>query len=192
VAVGVVLLVTVVYIAFCFVLYFRADDIQDDKLWSRLVYIARGLSALVATAFGWLFGREVHRAAAEHATKEADRARRLARSAHSKVVAGRALAKAVNAVPDSGPKAGGLAHETREVALAASHLAVLKSLAKDYCRTTTPLTRRLIRPKLATKGCRRVSARESADRGSRALAGHDVNAPDRTARTCRFETGARG
>ena len=85
----------------------------------------------MATAFGWLFGREVHRAAAEHATKDADRARRLARNAHSSAAAGRALANAIKAAPDSSTAADGLVQEAGEVALAASHLASLKRLAKD-------------------------------------------------------------
>jgi hypothetical protein len=131
VAVSVALLVTLAYFAFCIVLYIRADDMQDDKLWTRLVYIAGGLSALVATAFGWLFGREVHRAAAEHATKDAERARRLALNAHSHATAGRALAKAIKAAPESSSAADGLAHDAGEVALAASHLAALKRLARD-------------------------------------------------------------
>jgi hypothetical protein len=63
--------VIVVHLALSGFLIFHADDIADDRLWARLVYVAGGLGALVSTAVGWLFGREVHRAAAEHATKEA-------------------------------------------------------------------------------------------------------------------------
>jgi hypothetical protein len=122
VALGLTVLVVLAYLALCALLYWRAGDIQDEKLWSRLIYVAGALGGLVTTAVGWLFGREVHRAAAEHATKEAGIARRLARSARRDADAGQMLAKAIKATPDPAAATGDAARDGPEWALSASHL----------------------------------------------------------------------
>lgn len=104
-------------------LYWRAEYIQDEKLWSRLIYVAGALGGLTTTAVGWLFGREVHRAAAEHATKEAGIARSLARNARKDADAGAFLARAIKATPEPATGSGDAAAVGSAWALSASHLA---------------------------------------------------------------------
>jgi hypothetical protein len=84
-----------VYLAYLLLLYLAADHIKEEEHWSRLVYIAGNLGSLVSAAVGWLFGREVHRAAFQQATDEADRARGDAAAAKRDADAGRALALAI-------------------------------------------------------------------------------------------------
>ena len=61
------------------VLFNLADDSGvDEPIWSRYIYLLGGLEAIVFTAVGWLFGREVNRKQAEQAekaTKEASDAK---------------------------------------------------------------------------------------------------------------------
>ena len=51
----------------------QADD--DSAVWDRRIYIFGSAEAIVFTAVGWLFGREVHRAAAETAREDAKAAK---------------------------------------------------------------------------------------------------------------------
>ncbi len=47
----------------------------DETVWQRRVYLFGAVEAVVFTAVGWLFGREVHRSAAESAQQEASEAK---------------------------------------------------------------------------------------------------------------------
>jgi hypothetical protein len=53
----------------------------SDQAWQRRVYIFGAVEAVVFTAVGWLFGREVHRAEAETAKQDAVDARQEAAAA---------------------------------------------------------------------------------------------------------------
>jgi hypothetical protein len=72
-----------------------------EGTWSRFVYLFGAAEALVFTAVGWLFGREVHRQAAQSAEARADQATTRAESATSvaadQEARGRALKAAVEA-----------------------------------------------------------------------------------------------
>jgi hypothetical protein len=76
----------------------RADNSDVTEIvWSRYVYLFGGFEAVVFTAVGWLFGREVHRAAVETATKHAAEYKEEADAAKDEASRGRALAVAVKA-----------------------------------------------------------------------------------------------
>ena len=93
------------FAASCWLLYQAADNAHvSETLWGRYVYIFGALEAIVFTAIGWVFGREVHRTAAEVATQDAararaevDRLREQAAAAADQAEKGRALAEAVKA-----------------------------------------------------------------------------------------------
>lgn len=53
----------------------------EEIVWQRRVYLFGAVEAVVFTAIGWLFGREVHRSAAESAKGEATQAREDAAAA---------------------------------------------------------------------------------------------------------------
>jgi len=65
----------VVYLLILFLLFLSADDKGASEIvWGRYTYLLGGFEAIVFTAVGWLFGREVNRKQAEQAeeaTKEA-------------------------------------------------------------------------------------------------------------------------
>ncbi len=56
-------------------------DRSDDQVWQRRIYLFSAVEAIVFTAVGWLFGREVHRSAAESARQDATEARQSADAA---------------------------------------------------------------------------------------------------------------
>jgi hypothetical protein len=63
----------VAYGAFATAMLWMAD--VDADVWQKRVYIYTGIQAIVFTAVGWLFGREVNLSAATAATAEAKQAR---------------------------------------------------------------------------------------------------------------------
>lgn len=65
-----------------FVVYMLAGaDTASETLWNRQVYLFGGFEAIVFTAVGWLFGREVHRSSAASAKAEAEEAKQKADAA---------------------------------------------------------------------------------------------------------------
>lgn len=54
---------------------------SSDQEWQRLVYVFGGIEAVVFTAVGWLFGREVNRRQAEGAEQRADESDKVAKAA---------------------------------------------------------------------------------------------------------------
>jgi hypothetical protein len=135
-------------------LYSHAEGIEDAH-WSRMVYVAGGLGALVSTAIGWVFGREVHRGAAEVASAAADSARGAAQSARDETsrargeaslahlkasqneqdaASGRALAAAIKA----GPAARELTDDTGDPSVMQSHLSTLQSMANELFPMAMP------------------------------------------------------
>lgn len=63
----------VAYGAFATAMLWMAD--VDADVWQKRVYIYTGIQAIVFTAVGWLFGREVNLSAATAATADAKQAR---------------------------------------------------------------------------------------------------------------------
>ena len=63
------------YVVILSVLLFTADDKDvSENIWGRYTYLLGGLEAIVFTAVGWLFGREVNRKQAEQAEKATEEA----------------------------------------------------------------------------------------------------------------------
>ncbi|RSM43826.1 hypothetical protein DMA12_18335 [Amycolatopsis balhimycina DSM 5908] len=88
------------FAALVFFLVGKAES-AGEGTWSRFVYLFGAAEALVFTAVGWLFGREVHRQAAQNAEVRADQATTRAESAINvaadQEAKGRALKAAVEA-----------------------------------------------------------------------------------------------
>lgn len=57
------------------VLMLMVANAPDETVWQRRVYLFGAMEAIVFTAVGWLFGREVHRSAAETAKQDATEAK---------------------------------------------------------------------------------------------------------------------
>jgi len=72
---GIALALLVGYAITLIVLFKLADNSNvSEPVWSRYIYLLGGLEAVVFTAVGWLFGREVNRKQAEQAEKATDEA----------------------------------------------------------------------------------------------------------------------
>lgn len=56
-------------------------DRSSDQVWQRRIYLFSAVEAIVFTAVGWLFGREVNRTAVESARQEATAAKQTADTA---------------------------------------------------------------------------------------------------------------
>jgi hypothetical protein len=66
------------------VMFAYADG--SETLWQRRIYLFSALEAIVFTAVGWLFGREVHRSAAETARQDAANAKQEAHDAKTETL----------------------------------------------------------------------------------------------------------
>jgi hypothetical protein len=67
---------TLVAAVFCAVLFVHADDSPEHQ-WNHWIKIFEALGPLVRLAVGWVFGKEVHRKAADDARRDADKGREL-------------------------------------------------------------------------------------------------------------------
>jgi len=122
------------FVGGCLLLFFASDNTGiDETLWSRYVYVFGGLEAIVFTAVGWIFGREVNRTAAETATKIADNAAKQVASATSNAATlteeaakGRALANFVRAQSAQHTRARAVAPDDAD---ASPQLAAVKEMA---------------------------------------------------------------
>ncbi len=73
--VAAVLVAVLVLIGFAaFVAYLVVNVNSSEQSWTRFVYLFGAVEALVFTAIGWLFGREVNRQAVQSAEARADNA----------------------------------------------------------------------------------------------------------------------
>ena len=86
------------------VIYMLATADGESAVWERQVYVFGAVEAIVFTAVGWIFGREVHRANAENARQDAKEAKQEAAAKGARVetltedaVKGRTLAAAIDA-----------------------------------------------------------------------------------------------
>lgn len=70
---------------------------DGDAAWQRRIYIFGSVQAIVFTAVGWLFGREVHRSAAEVAVQQLRDARRETEQARSETARYAAVAAELQA-----------------------------------------------------------------------------------------------
>lgn len=77
---AVALTVLVVFMVIAVTLVINPGDANDGK-WERRVYVFGSLEAIVFTAVGWIFGREVHRESAQQARDDAASAKDDAKTA---------------------------------------------------------------------------------------------------------------
>ena len=93
---GIALALLLAYGVTVFVLFNLADDSGvDESTWSRYIYLLGGLEAIVFTAVGWLFGREVNR-------KQAEQAEKATKDAADAKAKGEGLRQAILVTGDSG------------------------------------------------------------------------------------------
>jgi len=128
------------------VVYMLATADGDSAAWERQVYVFGAVEAIVFTAVGWIFGREVHRASAEDARQDAEQAKREAAQKGAQVealtedaVKGHTLAAAIDATEaaeaapapaSSGAQRDVGARRVEAPKSEAASLAMLRSLAK--------------------------------------------------------------
>jgi hypothetical protein len=132
-----VVLVVVFVVAGIILWQFVDNDGIDEARWHRYVYVFSAYHALVFTAVGWIFGREVHRSTAERAITDAKEGRQEATAAkheaNQEALNGRALAEAVKAsVHALGGVQGFVDASSTDAKAAASQLNRLKRIA-DQC-----------------------------------------------------------
>jgi hypothetical protein len=73
-----VALVLLVAFGLLIVVMMANADTENELQWQRQVYLFGAVEAIVFTAVGWLFGREVHRSEAITARKDAEEAKKTA------------------------------------------------------------------------------------------------------------------
>ncbi len=95
-AVIIAVLVLIGFAVFVAYLAIRVTS-SSEQSWTRLVYLFGAVEALVFTAFGWLFGREVHRQAAKSAEARADSAENRAEVASVQAADQKARGEALRA-----------------------------------------------------------------------------------------------
>ncbi|WP_141564523.1 hypothetical protein [Mycolicibacterium palauense] len=123
----------------CWLLYqAAAQPDMTETLWARYIYVFGALEAIVFTAVGWLFGREVHRSTAEFATEDAARTRREneeirqhAAAVEDQAEKGRALAEAVKASVGALGGIEGIGGAHPQVESTPSQLISLKQMADN-------------------------------------------------------------
>ncbi|MGB5151176.1 MAG: hypothetical protein WBN99_14785 [Mycobacterium sp.] len=123
----------------CWLLYQAADQPDmTETLWGRYIYAFGALEAIVFTAVGWIFGREVHRTAvevareyAERALQENERIRHQAAASEDQAEKGRALAEAVKASVGALGGIEGIGGAHPQVESTSSQLISLKQMSDD-------------------------------------------------------------
>ncbi|MEU8817105.1 hypothetical protein [Actinoplanes sp. NPDC048796] len=73
----VAVILIVLFLVLAALMFFGADT--SETVWQRRVYVFGAIEAIVFTAVGWIFGKEVHRAEAESAKAEASEAKQEAK-----------------------------------------------------------------------------------------------------------------
>lgn len=84
----------VLLIAFGWLVYYLNGKVQSDNEleWQRRVYLFGGVEAIVFTAVGWIFGREVNRQQVDAAEKRVDTSEQKADAAVDKAASAEAKA----------------------------------------------------------------------------------------------------
>ncbi|WP_347975584.1 hypothetical protein [Microbacterium sp. ProA8] len=89
-----------VYVWGVFALFQTADDKGTTELiWGRYTFLLAGLEAIVFTAVGWLFGREVNRKQAKQAEQATEQAQKKAEEAADAKAKGEGLRRAILSQP---------------------------------------------------------------------------------------------
>jgi hypothetical protein len=101
VAVGVAILALVALAVMIWALWGKADDTNNETAWARWTFLLAGVEAIAFAGAGFLFGREVNRAAVQTAQSQAaeanENALQQAERAGSATAAGRTVRNAIEA-----------------------------------------------------------------------------------------------
>jgi len=97
------LVLIAVYLVGVITMFQLADDSgTSDPIWERYTFLLAGFEAIVFTAVGWLFGREVNRKQAERAEQATDDAQKKAEEAASAKAKGEGLRQAIlSTIPEA-------------------------------------------------------------------------------------------
>jgi hypothetical protein len=121
----------VILAAFALVVGFMLLNADGNpEVWERRVYVFSGVEAIVFTAVGWIFGREVHRGTAEQAKDDAKEAKAEAKDAKADAEKGQVLRGAIAALPDEPTATAGPSDRGARGAAGGSQVASLKDLAQ--------------------------------------------------------------
>lgn len=91
-----------------FLLLAADEESTTDVVWNRFTTITNGVEAIVFTAVGWLFGREVNKGTAEVAKTQADSAQRQAAAAMHQIGLSIQQAEAAKSDAEAGREIAGL------------------------------------------------------------------------------------
>ena len=101
VAVGVAVVAIVALGLLIWALWGKADDPNNETAWARWTFLLAGVEAIAFAGAGFLFGREVNRAAVETSQEQANQANESARQGAERAgaaeAAGRTLRNAIEA-----------------------------------------------------------------------------------------------
>jgi type VI protein secretion system component VasK len=122
----VTVLALLVYLAALIVMWRNADT-RNDATWARLTFLLTGIEAVVFTAVGWLFGREVNRARAEKAEQGEQEARGEADRAKQERAELASTGKALRRVLEPDPQSDRLGDRAPE-----PDLATLRAIARGF------------------------------------------------------------
>lgn len=67
-------------------LWGKADDANNETAWARWTFLLGGIEAVAFAATGWIFGREVNRAAVAQSQKQANEAQAEAKAQRERAV----------------------------------------------------------------------------------------------------------
>jgi hypothetical protein len=121
------------FVIACVILYHVADSTGVDEVrWHRHVYVFSAFEAIVFTAVGWVFGREVHHSTAERAIADANARKQDAEDAANEAKNGYALAQAIKASAAALGVVEGITDSSPETAAMPSQLLSLKKMADQF------------------------------------------------------------
>jgi hypothetical protein len=122
----------VVFVIACVILYRHDKTGVDEVGWHRHVYVFSAFEAIVFTAVGWVFGREVHHSTAERAIADANDRKREAERLANDAKNGYALAQAVKASAAALGVVEGITDASPETAAMPAQLLSLKKMADQF------------------------------------------------------------
>jgi hypothetical protein len=121
----------VILAAFAIVVGFMLLNADGNpEVWERRVYVFSGVEAIVFTAVGWIFGREVHRGTAEQAKEDAKEAKAEAKDAKADAEKGHVLRGAIAALPSEPTATAGPTDVRDGRGAGGAQVASLKELAQ--------------------------------------------------------------
>jgi hypothetical protein len=130
---GFAVVLVIVFVIACVILYQLADNEGVNEVrWHRYVYVFSAFEAIVFTAVGWVFGREVHRSTAERAIADASDRKQEAKNTADEAKNGYALAQAIKGSVAALGEMQGITDSSPPTAALPSHLLSLKKMADKF------------------------------------------------------------